>query len=182
VETVAPGDQVAFELLLGALVAEPDPRAVCVEVCERHLGDLEQQRPAGGEPGLHQVLDDLGLPVDHQALPGQLVQRDPVPPVLELEADPVVDESFSPHPLADPRLMKEVGDALLEDPGADPCLDVLAAPVLEHDGVDSLQVEQVRERQPRRAGPDDADLRTHQPSSSTRCAIANAEFAAGTPQ
>jgi hypothetical protein len=44
-------------------------------------------------------------------------------------------------------------------------------------------VEEVRERQASRAGTDDADLGAHQPCSSrTRCAIANAEFAAGTPQ
>ena len=66
---------------------------------------------------------------------------------------------------------------------ADARLDVVAAAVLEHDRVDPLPMEEVSERQARRAGTDDADLCAHQPcSSSTRCAIANAEFAAGTPQ
>ena len=90
-----------------------------------------------------------------------------------------------PHPLADARVVEQVGDALLEDACADARLDVLAAPVLEDDRVDPLAVEQLRERQSRRAGADDPDLRAGHAapsSSSTCCAIANAEFAAGTPQ
>ena len=65
-------------------------------------------------------------------------------------------------------------------------LDVLAAPVLEDDRVDALEVEQVRERQPGRAGADDPDLRAHQPLRGlVEHALrrrANAALAAGTPQ
>jgi hypothetical protein len=53
------------------------------------------------EPGGDQVLDDLRLPVDHEPLAGQLVQRDLVPPAVELELDPVVDCPVALHPLAD---------------------------------------------------------------------------------
>ena len=105
-----------------------------------------------------------------------------MPLAVELELDPVVDDPLALHPLAHARLDQQVGDTLLENSRSDPRLDVLAAPVLEHDRVDPLQVEEVREHEARRAGTDDADLCAHQPSSRTRWAIANAEFAAGTPQ
>ncbi len=94
----------------------------------------------------------------------------------------MVDDPFALHPLAHAGLGQQVGDALFEHSRPDPRLDVLAAPVLEHDRVDPLQVQEVREHEARWAGADDADLGAHQPSSRTRWAIANAEFAAGTPQ
>ena len=104
---------------------------------------------------------------------------------LELELDPAVDDPLAPHPPADAGLVEEVDHALLEHARADARLDVLAAPVLEHDRLDPLAMEQLRERESRRARADDPDLRAghaRPSSSSTCCAIANAEFAAGTPQ
>ena len=76
---------------------------------------------------------------------------------------------------------------MLEHPGPYPLLDVVAAATLEHDRLDALAVQELREREACRAGADDADLRPHQvgsdsASSSTCWAIANARFAAGTPQ
>ena len=63
-EAVAAGDHVALELVLRAVVAEADAGPVALELVDGHVLDLEQQRPPGGEPGLDQVLDDLGLAVD----------------------------------------------------------------------------------------------------------------------
>ena len=83
-----------------------------------------------------------------------------------------------------PASLEQVDGALLEHAGADARLDVLAAPVLEHDRLDAGPVEELREREARRAGADDRDLgaRALHDSSSTSCAMANARLAAGTPQ
>src|SRR5262245_39521114 len=51
--------------------------------------------------------------------------------------------------------------ALLEHAGADAVLDVLAAAVLEHDRLDALEVEEVREQQAGRPGSHDSDLCPH---------------------
>src|SRR5262249_54442728 len=134
------------------------------------------------QPRLDQVLHDLRLAVDHDRLARQRLEVEVVPLAGELQVDAAVDDSLPLHALADARVAEEAGGSLLEHPRADPRLDVLATAVLEHDRVDAFQVEQVREHQPGRAGADDADLRPHQPSSSTRWAILNAELAAGTPQ
>ena len=79
---------------------------------------------------------------------------------------------------------EQLDRSLLQHPGANSSLDVLAAPVLEHDGLDAGAVQQRREDQPGRAGADDRNLRAQAPhdSSSTCWAIANARLAAGTPQ
>ena len=86
-----------------------------------------------------------------------------------------------------PDVDEEVDDRLLEDAGADACLDVLAAPVLQDHRVDALAVQEVSERESGRACTDDPYLgagsaQAAPSSSSTRWAIANAPFAAGTPQ
>jgi hypothetical protein len=111
-----------------------------------------------------------------------------MPLAVELELDAVVDDPLLPEPLSRAGLDEEVGDRLLEDARTQTLLDVLAAAVLEDDGLDALALEKVSERETCRPGADDADLRAHQSdrlgwsSSSTRCATANAPFAAGTPQ
>ena len=63
----------------------------------------------------------------------------------------------------------------------------IAQRVLEDHRVDAVVVKQVAEGEPGGAGADDAHLRASAvqaspSSSSTRCAMANAPFAAGTPQ
>jgi hypothetical protein len=70
-----------------------------------------------------------------------------------------MDETLALQPLTRAGRHEQVDDRLLQDPRPDARLDVLAAPVLEDDAVDALQVEQVRERQACRPGPDDRDLR-----------------------
>ena len=137
---------------------------------------------------MDQVLDELGLAVDHDRPPaGEVAQRDPVALARELELDPVVDEALALQPLARTCLHEEVDDRLLDDPGTGARLDVLAAPAFEDHGVDALEGEEKAERESRGPGADDAHLRAPgtqalAPSSRTRWAIANAPLAAGTPQ
>ena len=50
---------------------------------------------------------------------------------------------------------------MFEHAGSDRRLQVFAAAAFEHDGFDPLQVQEVREQQPRRPTPDDPYLRTH---------------------
>ena len=65
----------------------------------------------------------------------------------------------SPTPAASSRS----DGALLQHARADALLDVLAAARLEHDRVDALELEQLRQHEPGRPRAHDADLRAHQP-------------------
>ena len=89
---------------------------------------------------------------------------------VELQLDPVVDDAFALHPVADACLDQQVGRPLLEHAGTDPVLDVVAASVLENDGLDPGPLEQPAEGQPGRAGADDPDLRPHQPAARSNSA------------
>ena len=139
VEPVAPGDDVALEHVLRALVRVQHPRPLRLDLLDPDVVHLEQQRPPGGEPRLDQVLDDLGLPVDRDRLAaGERRHVDPVPLARELQLDAFVHEALARQPLPHARLGEEIDDALLEHAGADAGLDVLATPVLEDHRLDAL--------------------------------------------
>ncbi len=187
-KAVTAGDHVAVESMLVALVQVRDVRRVALEVVDGDVVDLEVERQPCVEPRGDQILDDLGLPVDHDSPPpGQLAQREMVALAGELQVDAVVRDALARKPLPHACTFEHVDRRLLEHSGADPVLDVVAAPVLEHDRLDSATVKQLRKRQPGRPGTDDRDLRAvarHVSLSpaSTAAATAKAWFAAGTPQ
>src|SRR6185503_3746695 len=83
VEAVAAGDRVALQL--AARVA--DDAADRVDALD---GRVEVERQSALEPRVDQVLDDLGLPVDDDPAPDELLHRDVVARAVELEMDAAV--------------------------------------------------------------------------------------------
>ena len=123
--------------------------------------DLEQQRPAIGEPALHQILHHFLLAVDGDALVHQRLEIDTVQLAIDADIDAVVENAFAFHALADAQLGQQIGGPMLDQAGADAVLDVIAAAVLDDDGLDAGKMQQPRQHQPGRPCSDNADLRTH---------------------
>src|SRR5918998_291504 len=189
-EAVGPHDEVAGELLLllgvvaeahlpGLRVetgapAEKDAGPVGVEVAQACGRRLEHDAPARLQAGGVEVLYDLLLAVDDDALSREVRQGDPVPPPAEAELDPLVDGPLAVHPLPHARLAQQCRGGVLEHPGPDRGLDLLAAAKLQHHGLYAPQVQQVREQRTRRPAPNDAYLCAHLPpvSHSTCAAVA----------
>jgi hypothetical protein len=99
---------------------------------------------------------------------GELAQVDAVPGSLELELEPVVAQPLLVQASCDAQLGQQLDRPVLEDAGAHTALDVLAAPRLEHDGVDALQVKELRQHEAGGACAHDRDLgvcRAHPPRS-----------------
>ena len=67
-EAVTAGDEIAFDFLRPAVMREADLRSWRRQVVHADIVDLEQQRPAVGEPPRDQVFHDLLLPVNRDAL------------------------------------------------------------------------------------------------------------------
>ena len=106
-------------------------------------------------------------------------------PAVEAQLDAVVDQPLGLDPVRQAGRAEDIDDALLENARPHARDHVFLGAILEHDRLDALLVEQVREQQAGRSGADDADLRPSHagsPPSITRCATAKAPFAAGTPQ
>ena len=157
VEAVAAGYVVARQLVLAALVAIAHQRALRIDA---HVLDLEVQRQPGAEPRGDEVLDDLLLAVDRDALPaGQVREVDPVRAAGEPQLDALVHHPLAVQPLGHSHLAQQVDGALLQHPRAHPRLDVVAVPGLDDHGVHAQAVEQVSQHETRRAGAHDRDLR-----------------------
>ncbi len=162
VRSVAAGHEVAAQLvgLPVRAIAHQRPRGV--EIRQRHVLDLEPDRPAGRQARGDEVLDHLLLPVDRDRAPeGQVRERDAVAGAVEGEQDAAVDQPLAAQAIGHAQLVEQLDSALLQHAGAHAVLDVRAAAVLEHDRLDALAVQQVRQDQAGRAGPDDGDLCVH---------------------
>ena len=121
-------------------VGEAEHRPVGVELADLGVGDLELDRGPGRQPGLDQVLDDLGLCVDRDpAAAGQVAEVEVVPLALELQVDPAVLEALGVHPAGQADRAEQVDGAGLEQPGPLPRLAVGPAAVLHHDRVDAAR-------------------------------------------
>ena len=160
VETVTAGDGVAGDLMTGAPgVGEAEDRPFGIKLSDLGVGDLELDHGPGRQPGPDQVLDDLGLGVDrHPAPAGQVAEVEVMPFTLELQVDSAVFEALGVHPVAQADRAEQFYRARLKQAGPLARLAVGPAAVLDHDGVDAAQGQQVREEQAGRAGPDDSDL------------------------
>ena len=84
------------------------------------------------------------------------------------QLDPFVERALAVHPLADAALAQRVHRALLEHTRAHALDHVLLVAVLEHDRLDPVQMQEMREQQAGRTGPDDADLGVY---PQTSCAV-----------
>lgn len=141
---------------------KPHPRSIAARALHGEGLRLEEERPALLELKRDEVLAHLGLGVDHHGPPtGQSGKVDPVPPPVEPQLDAVVPQPLTVHALTGTRGPQHVHGPLLQDPGPLPMLHICPVPALQHDGVDPRVVQQPRQQQPGRSGPDDPDGGTH---------------------
>ncbi len=80
-------------------------------------------------------------------------------PVVEAHVDSVMHEPFAFQAFSNACFDHHVHSALLEHACADAMFDVMPAAGFYDDGIDSLQVKQVRKQQSRRPRSDNSDLR-----------------------
>jgi hypothetical protein len=142
-------------------VGEAEHGLIRVEFGHLGVADLELDHGPGRQPGLDQILDDLGLGVNrHPAAAGQVAEIKVVPLPLELQVDPAVFEAFGVHPLPEADRPEQLDRSGLEQPRPLPRLAVSPAAVLDHDRVDAAQGQQIGKQQASGPGSDDADLGT----------------------
>jgi hypothetical protein len=158
VEPVASGDRVALELAALPVEHVADPRPRAVDVVQRGDRGLEKQRPVVGEARGDQVLDDLLLGVGPDRAADEALHVEVVGPLGGAQVDAAVADALPLETVADAVLAEQVHRALLEQSGAYPLLDVLAAAALQHDGLDALHVQEMGQHQPGGPGTDDSDL------------------------
>ena len=123
-------------------VGEPDPRRVVVDVLRGHVGDCEQQWRAPVKLGLDEILRHFGLAIDPDLAAAELGEVQVVPGARVLQVDAVVGEALALQPVTDAGVDQRLHRVLLKDARADAGLDVVPRPVLQHDRVDALELEE----------------------------------------
>ena len=88
------------------------------EIRHPDIFDLEQDGRAGREAGGDEVLHDLLLAVDGDALAGELGEVDAVPVAVDGDLDPMMDEGLAIEPLGQAEPAQELDRRLLQHPGA----------------------------------------------------------------
>ena len=165
VEAVTAGDEVAVDVVGNAAAGERHARPVRVDAFDRDLLRLVEHRATRGSARIAQIARDLRLAIDGHRMAAQRLQVEALDPAAEGELHAVVDQALAVQARADAGGVEQLHGAALEQPGTDPRLDVVAGPALEHDGVDAMAVQQLREQQARGARADDGDLRLEHDSS-----------------
>ena len=139
-----------------------DEGRVEIHVVRRHVLGVVDDLAAHPVARRVEVASHLGLAVDHDgAAAGMLREVDPVEPAVVSDEEAVMNLAFPVHPLAAVGLAHEVREAVLEDTRPDAPEHVLAALAFEHDRVDALEMQQLRQQEPRGPAADDADLHAH---------------------
>ena len=159
-EAIAGADKITDDLMRLSAVLEADARRLALEIVDADLTRLENNLPAVMQTRLNEILHHLVLRVNGDRAPsGQLVHVDAVTHPIKTQLDAVMDQPLAAHALSHSRRVQQIHRALFEHTGADALLNILASLRLDYDGLDALNVEQMREQQPGRSRADDADFR-----------------------
>src|SRR5512139_1797477 len=161
VKAVAARNEIAIDLVLAAFVRELDLRLVAGQVVDGDVTDIEQHGSAIREAALDEVLHDLLLAVDRDALVHQRFEVDAMQITVNADIDAPMQHALALHPFADPQLGEQVRRPVLDQARANPIFNVVAAAILDDDRVDTLQAEESRKHEACWACSDDSDLRPH---------------------
>ena len=63
---------------------------------------------------------------------------------VKSEGNALVDEAFAAQAIPDSHFSEQIHCILLENTGSHPFLPIFASPIFQHNGLDALQVQQVR--------------------------------------
>ena len=77
----------------------------------------------------------------------------------------MVEQALALQALADAGFDQEVACPMLDQPGADSAFDIGTAAALQDDRLDAFEMQEMRQHQPGRPGPDDPHPRSHPPPS-----------------
>ena len=157
-EAIAASDVVADQFAFEACHLVAEARAIALDVVDRDVCCLPDDRTIPGKPRGNQVPGHFGLAVDGDGLAGQLAEVDTQAPAVGGDLDAVMHKPVAMQPLGDAGLFQKFDRALLQHAGAHACLDIVTRPRFEDHAVDAVQLQQAGEQKPCRSGADDADL------------------------
>ncbi len=166
-EAVATRDDIARNFMFSTAVPISDARLRCVEVMHADIGGLEQDLSIRGQSRRDQILHHLVLAVDHHMFADEFRKIDAVIGAIEAHHHTRMQHALAPHAFADPGFVQQLLGAVFQHARTNAVLDVFARSRFQHNGLDTLQMQQMRQQQSGRTSPDDTNLRSHPVASFT---------------
>src|SRR5215204_451286 len=160
VKAVAAADEIAIELVHATGMLEANLRRAS-QFLDADIADIEKNLPAIGQPAGDQVFHHLVLAIDQDAFADERFEIDVTELIIEAEMNPAMHKPLALHAFADGGLHQEIGGPVLDHAGANARLDVFPAAIFKNDGLDALEMQEVRQHQPRGSRPDDPYLGAH---------------------
>src|SRR5215475_8471555 len=115
-----------------------------------------------GQSRVDQISYDFCLRIDGDGAPAsQVVKVNAMIATLKAQCNSVMNEALTPQPVSHTHVRQQVNGVLFENAGAHPLLYMFASSRFQHDGLNALQVQQVRQHQPRRPGANNSNLGLH---------------------
>ena len=95
--------------------------------------DFEQQRSAAGEPLLNQILHNLLLAVNGDALVYQRLEIDTVQIAVDANVYTPMQHPLALHAIAYSHIAEEIGGPVFDQAGSNAIFDVVAAAIFDND-------------------------------------------------
>lgn len=161
VKAVTPGDEIAADFAVDIVVGESDSRLFGFHILHADIRYFEKEWPSCGATRGNQILDDFVLAIDGNPAARQRRHIDAAAPPVHVEIDSVMEHRFALKPGADAALHHEIDCRLLQNTGANTLNHVILRLVLDDDGIDTRQMEQVSQHQAGRTRAHNADLSSY---------------------
>jgi hypothetical protein len=165
VRAIASGDEVAVDFAGPARMPVVDFWLVALETFDTNVVNLEQDLTTRCDPSLNQIFDDFMLAVHGNRASGEILEIDAVALSSETQFDAVVNQTLALHSFGHAHLDEQIDGSGFENAGTDALLAILARPVFENNGLDALEMKEVRKDEACRPGSDDSHLRAHRAHS-----------------
>ncbi len=159
VKAVATGNELARQSVRFAILYIGNGGRRAVEVVQPDILGFIDNDAAHPVPGRVEIPGDFGLPVNRDCpAVDQRVEVEPQGLAAKRDLDTAVRLALCVEALAHVRLSQQLDRALLEHARPDPAKHILATAPLEDDGVDSREMQQLRQQQAGGPATNDCDL------------------------
>jgi hypothetical protein len=145
VESIATGNEIAFDLLFFAIFAIANAWSSAFEFVKAYILRLVNAETTGTNPLLHQVTGNLGLAVNHYGFAGERTEINVAPNAANTNLNAIVDEPFAVHTRTRAGLVNKVYGALLDDPSSNTTQNVVPRLALENNIVNFVLVQKLTE-------------------------------------
>ena len=161
-ETVTGRNIITCKLNRVAILDIANTRPIAFDVVQTDIFCLKNNLTAMGKARGNQVLGHFGLAINHHARPaGKLFHVHMGALAVQADVNAAVDDAFFFHPRINANPFHQANRPHLQNARTNAAFDIVAAFALKDHRRNALHMQQMRQQQPGRAGPDNDDRNMH---------------------